>query len=82
MFDSLLRLQYSRPFHFDAKDERPPWRPRMSFYKDPNGVLHCHVLGTCAAAFLFLNGSAVCLLRASGRGIPSVLGFWEGMGGC
>ena len=62
MFDSLLRLQYSKPFHFDAKDERPPWRPRMSFYKDPNGVLHCHVLGTCAAAFLFLNGSAVCLL--------------------
>ena len=37
-------------------------------YKDPNEVLHCHVLGTRAAAFLFLDGSAVCLLRARGVG--------------
>ena len=35
----------------------------MSFSKDPDGVLHCHVVGIFAAAFLFLNGSAVCLLR-------------------
>ena len=39
----------------------------MSFYKDPSKVVpHCHILGTCAAAFLFLDGSAVCLLRARG----------------
>ena len=43
----------------------------MSFYKDPNGALHCHVLGTRAAAFLFLDGSAVCFSRARGIGIPS-----------
>ena len=41
----------------------------MSFYKDPNGALHCHVLGTRAAAFLFLDGSAVCFSRARGIGI-------------
>ena len=46
-------------------------------YKDANAT----VLGTHAAAFLFLDGSAVCLLRARGRGIPSALGFREGMGG-
>ena len=38
----------------------------MSISKDPNEALHCHVLGTHAAAFLFLDGSAVCLLRARG----------------
>ena len=33
----------------------------MSIYKDPNKALHCHVLGTRAAAFLFLDGFAyVC----------------------
>ena len=53
----------------------------MSSYKDPNRVLHCHILGTRAAAFLFLGGSAVCLLRARGGGIPSALGFQEGMRG-
>ena len=40
--------------------------PRMPIYKDPNKVLHCHVLGTCVAALLFLDGSAVCLLRTRG----------------
>ena len=59
----------------------PPGGPGCQFCKDPNEVLHCHVVGTRAAAFLFLDGSAVCLLRARGRGIPSVLGFQEGMGG-
>ena len=34
----------------------------MSFYKDPNKVLHVYSLGTRAAAFLFLDESAVCLL--------------------
>ena len=53
----------------------------QGFYKDPNGVLHYHVLGTHAAALFFLDRYAVCLLRTRGRGIPSVLGFREGMGG-
>ena len=56
----------------------PPWGPRMSFPKDPNNVLN-----TLAAVFLFLGESAVCLLRARGRGrwrgIPSALEFREGM---
>ena len=34
--------------------------------KDPNAIVL--VLGTRAAAFLFLDGSAVCLLRARGVG--------------
>ena len=54
--------------------------PIMSFYKDPNRVLYCQVLGTRAAVFLFLNGFAVCLLCARGGDIPSTLGFREGMG--
>ena len=50
----------------------------MSFSKDPNAI----VLGTRAAAFLFLDGSAVLVLRARGkRDIPSTLGFREGMEG-
>ena len=45
-------------------------------------MLHCHILGTLAAAFLFLDGSAVYVLRARGSGdIPSPLGFREGMEG-
>ena len=47
--------------------------PGGPVYKDPNAVLHCHVLGTCAAAFLFLVGSAVFVLRARGRGIFHLL---------
>lgn len=38
----------------------------MSFYKDPNKVLHCHVLGTCKAAFSTNHVSAVLSLRARG----------------
>ena len=50
----------------------------MSFSKDPNAI----VLGTRAAAFLFLDGSSVLVLRARGeRDIPSTLGFREGMEG-
>ena len=64
--------------HFVAYNEGPPWRPRMSFSKDPNAI----VLGTRAAAFLFLDGSAVLVLRARGeRDSPSTLGFREGMEG-
>ena len=44
----------------------PRMKPRKSFDKDPNRVLDCHVLGTCAAGFLFLGGFAVCLLRTRG----------------
>ena len=45
---------------------RAPLGAQDVIYKDPNGALHCHVLGTRAAAFLFLDGSAVCFLRARG----------------
>ena len=69
-------LSYLRP-----RMKGPPGGPGCQFCKDPNEALHCHVLGTRAAAFLFLNGSAVCLLHARGSGIPSALGFREGMGG-
>ena len=48
-------------FRFKAYNEAPPWGPRMSLI-DPNAT----VLGTCAAAFLFLDGSAVFVLRARG----------------
>ena len=49
----------------------PPGGPGCH-YKDPNAL----VLGTRAAAFLFLDGSAVLVLRARGeRDIPSILGF-------
>ena len=48
-------------------------------YKDPNAT----VQGSRAAAFLFLSGSAVFVLRAKEkRDILSALGFREGMGGC
>ena len=47
-------------------------------YKDPNAI----VLGTHAADFLFLDGSAVLFLRArEERDSPSTLGFHEGMEG-
>jgi len=50
----------------------------MSFSKDPNAI----VLGTHAAALLFLGGSTVLVLHARGeRDIPSTLGFREGMEG-
>ena len=82
MFDSLLRLRYNRPFHFDAHNERPPMGAQDGIYKDPIDALRCHVLGTRAAAFLFLDGSAVFVLRARGsRDIPSTFGFREGMDG-
>ena len=45
---------------------RAPLGAQDVIYKDPNGALHCHVLGTRAAAFLFLDGSAVCFSRARG----------------
>ena len=75
-----FEVAIQQTFPFWCLEWRIPWGARMSFYKDPNGVPHCHVLDTCAAAFLFLDGSAVCLLRARGTGIPSALGFCEGMG--
>ena len=54
----------------------------MSICKDPNEALHCHVLGTRAAAFLFFDGFVVCLLCARGsRDIPSALRFQKGMEG-
>ena len=56
----------------------PPGGPGYHFTKTRTNF---HVLGTRAAAFLFLDRSAVCLLRARGRGIPSALGLREGMGG-
>ena len=50
----------------------------MSFSKDPNAI----VLGTHAAALLFLGGSTVLVLHARGeRDIPSTLGFREGKEG-
>ena len=65
-------------FHFEAYIKGPPLGPQDVAYKDPNAT----VLGTRAAAFLFLDGSAVFVLRARGsRDIPSTLGFWEGMEG-
>ena len=44
----------------------PPGGPGCQFCKGPNKALHCHVLGTRAAAFLFIDGSAVRLLRVRG----------------
>ena len=56
----------------------PPEGPGCH-YKDPNTT----VQGICAAAFLFLSGSAVFVLQAKGEGEEGYsihLGFWEGMG--
>ena len=80
MFEPCRGCDTADVFLFDAYIEGPPWGPRMSLYKDPNGVLHYHVLSTRVAALLFVVGSAVCLLRVRGREIPSALGFREGMG--
>ena len=44
----------------------------MSFYKDPNELLHCHILGTCTTVFLLLDIFAVSLLRARGRRIRTI----------
>ena len=49
-------------FHFGAYIKGPPLGPQDVAYKDPNAT----VLGTRAAAFLFLDGSAVFVLRARG----------------
>jgi len=78
MFESCRGCDTADLFHFDAYNEGPPWGPRMSFSKDPNAI----VLGTHAAALLFLGGSTVLVLHARGeRDIPSTLGFREGMEG-
>ena len=47
---------------------RAPLGAQDVIYKDPNAT----VQGTRAAAFSFLGGSAVLILRARGTG-----GFWE-----
>ena len=78
MFEPCRGCDIADLFHFDAYNEGAPWGPRMSFSKDPNAI----VLGTRAAAFLFLDGSAVLVLRARGeRDSPSTLGSREGMDG-
>ena len=47
---------------------RAPLGAQDVIYKDPNAT----VQGTRAAAFLFLCGSAVLILRVRGKG-----GYWE-----
>ena len=68
----------SRPFPFWGLYWSPPLGAQDVTYKDPTAT----VMGTRAAAFLFLDGFAVFALRVRGsRYIPSTLGFWEGMEG-
>ena len=69
MFDSLLKLQYSRLFHFERllrmKARLHGGREDIILlYKYPNGVLHFHNLETRTAAFLFPDGSAALIFVA------------------
>ena len=77
-----VEVATQQTFPFWCLEWRAPLRAQNVILQSPEWSVTCHVLGTHAAAFLFLDGSAVCLFRARGRGIPSVLGFREGMEGC
>ena len=58
-----------------------PYGAQCVYFEDPNEVLHCHVTGTCAAAFS-VHVSAVFSVCAQG-GVgedPFALGFRKGGG--
>ena len=67
MFDSLSRLRYSiqQTFSILRPIMKDPLGGQDVTDKDPDAI---GVLGTGAAAFLFLDGSAVFVLHARGGG--------------
>ena len=57
----------------------PPRGP-VCLFSDPNNVLHCHVTGTCTAAFLFMVLQYFLFAYKGESEDPFALGFRKGNG--